>query len=132
MAASKPTQKVAKAEAPLRIKVKFLTDCDPGNNKPVFKKGSIRELVISSANHWVRRGKAVKYVEPPKKAKPAKPKSAKSTGRRKNLIAKVKPIAVGGISEEAPDEETPDKEPEVEEKKTEGGESFGGMGDLMD
>ena len=131
MAASKPNQKVAKVKAPLRIKVKFLTDCDPGNGKPIFKKGSIKELVISSANHWVRRGKAEKYVEKPQKAKSVKPKPVKSAGRRRKITAKAEPIVVESVSEETPDEETPNEKPAIEEKKTEDGESLEEIPDLM-
>lgn len=130
MAASKPIQKVTKAVAPLRIKVQFLTDCDPGNGKPVFKKGSVKELVISSANHWVRRGKAVKYTEPPKKVKV---KAPKPRGRQRKTPVKAEPVVTEYMTEKAPlAEEKLDDEPDPEGKKTEDGESFGGMGDLMD
>ena len=140
MAASKPNQKVAKAIAPLRVKVKFLTDCDFSGGKPKFKKDSIRELVISSANHWVRRGKAVKYMEPPKKAKSVEPKPAKRVGRSKKVAVKaesVEPIVVEFdgteiANEGTADEEAPEEDTDIEGKKTEDGESFGGMGDLMD
>ena len=139
MAASKPNQKVAKAIAPLRVKVKFLTDCDFSGGKPKFKKDSIRELVISSANHWVRRGKAVKYVEPPKKAKSVEPKPAKRVGRSKKVAVKaesVEPIVVEFdgteiANEGTADEEAPEEDTDIEGKKTEDGESFGGMGGLM-
>jgi len=154
MAASKRQQKVVKPIAPLRVKVKFLKNCDPGNGKPVFKAGSIHGLVISSANHWVRRGMAEKYVEKPQKAKPAKAKATTSRGRRRKVTVKAQPATVetesivvenadeeileaGLIVEEEVNEETPDEEnadggSATEGKKTEDGESFGGMDDLMD
>jgi hypothetical protein len=135
MAASKPQEKVTKTIAPLRVKVKFLKDCDPGNGKPVFKAGTIRELVISSANHWVRRGMAEKYVEKPKKVKP---RAAKPRGRQRKVTVKTEPVAVesvpagaGPVIEEEPDHETPEEEPAIEGKKTEDGESFGGLEGLM-
>lgn len=128
MAASKPNQKVAKAIAPLRVKVKFLTDCDFSGGKPKFKKDSIRELVISSANHWVRRGMAVKYTEPVKKA--GRPKKVEVRPPRRTGRARKVEVEAESVVEEIL-EETPE-EPAEEEKKTEDGESFGGMGDLMD
>lgn len=121
MAASKVHEKITKAVAPLRIKVKFLKDCDPGNGKPVFKAGSIRELVISSANHWVRRGMAEKYVEKPKKVKPAKAKVTTSRGRSRKVSVKAEPVTVEAESnvEETASEEIPEEEPVIEGKKTE-------------
>jgi len=131
MAASKAYEKITKAVAPLRIKVKFLKDCDPGNGKSVFKAGTIRELVISSANHWVRRGMAEKYVESPRKAKP---KAAKPRGRQRKVAVKAEPITVETEPkvEEEVSEETPEEESAVEGKKTEDGESSGGLEGLMD
>jgi len=146
MAASKRKEKVTKPVAPLRVKVKFLKNCDPGNGKPVFKAGTIRELVISSANHWVRRGMAEKYVERPERAKSAKPKQTKSVGRRRKITAKTKPVTVKtepaepvvvefdgteSATKETVTEKTPGDEAITEGKKTEDGESFGGMDDLM-
>jgi len=156
MAASKRQQKVAKAKAPLRVTVKFLKDCDPGNGKPVFKAGLVKELVISSANHWIRRGRAVKYVEAPVRIKSVKPKRAKSVRSRKRVAVKAEPVVVENVSdetvseetpdeetvvvenvsdetvsEETPDEETADEKPAIEEKKTEDGGWFGGTGDPM-
>ena len=136
MAASKRQQKVAKAKAPLRVTVKFLKDCDPGNGKPVFKAGLVKELVISSANHWIRRGRAVKYVEAPVRVKSVKPKRAKSVRSRKKIVLKAEPFEIETVSEETPDEETvseetADEKPAIEEKKTEDGGWFGGTGDPM-
>ena len=141
MAASKRQQKVAKAKAPLRVTVKFLKDCDPGNGKPVFKAGLVKELVISSANHWIRRGRAVKYVEAPVRVKSVKPKRAKSVRSRKRVAVKAEPVVVENVSDETVSEETPDEEtvseetadekPAIEEKKTEDGGWFGGTGDPM-
>jgi len=113
MAASKRRVKVPRSASPLKVKVKFLTDCDPGGGKPVFKKGSVHELVISSANHWVTRRKAVRYVEP---VKPKKPKGRPKTQK------KAEPVV-----EETAVEATPEEEPSEDEKKTEDGESFGEM-----
>ena len=145
MGRSKPQEKIKRAIAPLRVKVKFLTDCDFSGGKPKFKKDSIRELVISSANHWVRRGKAVKYVEPPKKAKSVEPKPAKRVGRSKKADIKAESIVEETASEETPVNITLRNEgvittenaddwlsKTIEGKKTEDGESFGGMDDLMD
>ena len=127
MGKSKRQEKIKRPIAPLRVSVKFLEDCDPGRGNSVFKKGSVRELVISSANHWVRRGKAVRYVE---KAKPAKAvgksKSTKAAGKWKKVDVKAEPVV-----EETASEETADEEPAIEGKKTEDGESLGGIPDLM-
>lgn len=118
MARSKRREKYRRAIAPLRVTVKFLTDCDPGNGKPVFKKGSVHELVISSANHWIKRGKALKYVE---SAKPVK-----KGGRPKKAEVKPEPIVEEPVSEDPPEEE-----PATEENKTAAGESSEEMDDLM-
>jgi hypothetical protein len=117
MTASKRRVKVPRSASPLKVKVKFLADCDPGGGKAVFKKGSVHELVVSSANHWITRRKAVRYVEP---VKPAKSRGRPKTRKEAESIV-----------EETTAEETPEEEPSEEEKKTEDGESFGEMDDLM-
>lgn len=114
MARSIGNNKVIKAIAPLRVKVKFLTDCDPGGGKPVFKKDSVRELVISSANHWIRRKKAVKYTEPVKKAgksKKAAAKLPKRTNKSRKVEVKTEPVIEEPIIEENLEEE-PEKKSE--------------------
>ena len=142
MAASKRREKIKRPIAPLRVSVKFLKDCNPGGGKPIFKAGSIHTLVISSANHWVRRGKAVKYVEKVRAAKPvSKPKksvgrSRKSVGKSKKVDVVAEPVieeAVGEepVIEEAVIEETPNEESAIEEKKTEDGESLGEIPNLL-
>ncbi|MFO7971575.1 MAG: hypothetical protein R6U40_07475 [Desulfobacterales bacterium] len=57
------------------IKVKFLADC--GGD---FKSGSIKELKADSANHWIKRGLAQRYIEPPKR-KPGRPPKKKEEAK---------------------------------------------------
>jgi len=61
---------------PIMVKVKFLADCDPGGGKPVFKKGSVKDIVASSATRWIRRGMAERY----KKEKAIKKEPKKDLG----------------------------------------------------
>jgi len=134
MARSKRQDKTKRLIAPLRVKVKFLEDCDPGHGKPIFKKDSIRELVISSANHWVSRGKAVKYVEKSERVKSVKPKQARPVGRPKKKAVKVEsvePVVMETNGAEVVNEEISEEESVIEGKKTEDGESSGEMDDLM-
>jgi len=146
MARSKRQEKIKRPIAPLRVSVKFLEDSDPGRGKSIFKKGSVKELVISSANHWIRRGKAERYVEKPMRAKSVRPKPAKSVRSWKKVAVKAKSVVEETVGEETTDYETAKAEPLVEEtvseertdedsvieeKKTEDGESLGEIPDLM-
>ena len=43
--------------------IKFLMDCAPKDGSGTeYKEGERREMVLSSAEHWVKRGKA-EYVD---------------------------------------------------------------------
>jgi len=54
------------------IKVKFLATCGDGE----FKAGDVKELKGPSANHWIKRGLAERFVKP-KKKKPGRPPKKK-------------------------------------------------------
>lgn len=49
----------------ISIKVKFLVSCGDGK----FKAGDIVELNAPSAYHWIKRGKAERYVKSSRKKK---------------------------------------------------------------
>jgi hypothetical protein len=95
------------------MKVKFLEDCD--SDKKHFKKGSVYELAVPSANHWIKRNKAAKYIEPIKTVKPKK-----SPGRPKKVNRSVKQVK----KEEPVDEPTEEPAASIEEKKTEEDDLF--------
>ena len=76
----------------ITLEIKFLDNCDPEDGSAIFKKGKVYELPASSANHWLRRNKAVKYVAPPPEPKPVKPPAPKRTYTRRTTTAK-KPAA---------------------------------------
>lgn len=79
MAQSRKKPKVVRP-APIKVQVKFLADCDPEDGRPVFKAGSVHELAAPSAQHWIKRGKAVRYVESKVEEAP-EPKEAPKTRR---------------------------------------------------
>jgi len=135
MGKSSRTIKIVKGP-PIPIRVKFLTDCDPEDGKPVFKKGSIHELSPPSANHWITRRKAQQMTDRPHKAERViKPKKG---GRKKKVEPIIEePTGKMTIDEEAEaenaevEEKPIDEEPTGEGKKTEDGESLGEIPDLM-
>ena len=72
---------MAKSKTPIRrdqeitFEVKFLDDCDPADGSAMFKAGKVYELIATSANRWIRRGKAVRHVSKPKPVTAKAPKA---------------------------------------------------------
>lgn len=65
------------------IKVKFLVSCGEGK----FKAGEVVEMNMASANHWIKRGKAIKYVKSASKKKKAKAQKATEPQEKKEMEA---------------------------------------------
>lgn len=99
----------------ISFEIKFHVDCDPADGSAVFKAGKVYELPASSANHWIRRNKAIKYVPKPK-AKPAPvttPKRA-TTAKRKYTPRKKAPAPKSTVvipeEKKTPDGASPEAE----------------------
>ena len=79
MAKSQRKPKVKKP-IPIRKKIMFLEECEPKDGSGVvYEKGDVKTLPAPSANHWIKRGKAIEYdgrkkPEPKKVEKPEPPK----------------------------------------------------------
>jgi hypothetical protein len=91
---------------PINVKVHFLVDCDPQDGKPVFKAGSVHELPAPSANHWIRRGKAEKYIEPVPRKEPA-PEKPKYGGKSKTKVKSSPTVEKKTDGDSGEDQETP-------------------------
>jgi hypothetical protein len=76
MGKSRQKMKVIGLSRPIMFKVKFLADCGDGE----FTAGDVRELKAASANHWIKRGLAKKFVEKPKR-KPGRPPKKKEEAK---------------------------------------------------
>jgi len=118
MAPSQRKVKVKKPDDSIKIKIKFLEDCDPENGQPVFKKGSVRELKAPSANHWIRRGKAELYFKPIKKKakkKPGRPPKKKNKEVKADVEGKKEEKKINWFSRTPPITHT-DPTPEIEKE----------------
>ena len=64
----------------ISFEIKFLENCDPADGSAIFEAGKVYELPASSANRWIRRNKAERYVPKPK---PIKPKATKAPPKKR-------------------------------------------------
>jgi len=81
----------------ISFEIKFFEECDPADGSATFKAGKVYELPASSANRWIRRNKAERYVPKPKpkpESKAVKAPPKKRTYTRRTTTAKPKaPVA---------------------------------------
>ena len=78
----------------ISFEIKFFENCDPADGSAIFKAGKVYELPASSANRWIRRGKAVRHVAKPKPKPEPKAPPKKRTYTRRTTTAKPKtPVA---------------------------------------
>jgi len=74
----------------ISFEIKFFEECDPADGSATFKAGKVYELPASSANRWIRRNKAERYVPKPKPKPAEKAPPKKRTYTRRTTTAKPK------------------------------------------